>query len=177
MSNECIAFIIFAILLLFLYLCKEKYTSGKYNPVLGQFFSYDYDIPLEGPHYNTIINRLDPLSHNIILYTEENFKGIAVPVRKTTNYILAEQISPYFKTWHFKSMKVQPHTNINLFALFSTSREPELYTTNITLNNALIPNINTFIKTQTNIMTSNFGKRFGSNVPNTRYYLQELSFK
>ena len=169
--NEYIAFIIFAIILLALYFWREGYYSGLYNPTLGQHINYNFDLPLDPPNYNIIYNKPKPPSHDMVLYTEQNFRAIGVPVRKNQLYLFAEQISPNFKSWHYKSFTTKPNTKIRL----SSVNKDKSVAVNFINEYPTVPNINTFIKSNSKIMTSVFGDNFDKNTLDTKYYLQELN--
>lgn len=173
--NECVAVVILIIILLALYFYRQGYTSGVYDPTLGSYINYDYDLPLHQYAYNRIYHRSQPPEHDMILYTEDNFRGIAVPVRKEGLYLFAEQISPHFKTWYYKSIKTKPGTKLRLYAISASSLyNQKPISIDFGNNDPLLPNINTFIKSQSKIMSSDFGNRFDKNIINTRYYLREL---
>ncbi len=168
--NEYIAFIIFSIILLALYFWREGYYSGLYNPTLGQHINYDFDLPLKTSGYNIIYSKPEPPKHDMVLYTEQNFRAIAVPVRKNQLYLFAEQLSPHFKSWHYKSFIMKPNSKIRLSSI-SKNRSTAI---NFMNNNPTVSNINTFIKSNSKIMTSDFGNNFDKNILDTKYYLQEL---
>ena len=80
----------------------------------GPYVYYNYDTPFWNSSYNTVVTENEPMDFNVVLYTEDNFKGWAVPMRKGKSVLFAEQYSPHLKTWHFKSMKINTSTKSNI---------------------------------------------------------------
>ncbi len=162
--------IIFAI-----YFYRESFYAGQYNPTLGPHINYNIDLPKNSTGYNRIYQMIQPPIHDMILYTEELYKGIAIPVRKGRNYLIADQLSPHFKTYHYKSIAILPGTKIRLFAETSSSlyNQKTISVDFVNGSNGIM-NINTFIKKQPNLISSEFGDKFNNNIINTKYYLQEL---
>jgi len=111
MQCEIIAIIIALILIVITYYGKYGFRSDLKNIALMHPSTYHmYDIPYWASAYNNNIPGDKPLDFNILLFTGENFGGWAVPIRKGKRVLLAEQLSPHVKTWHFKSMKIKPGT-------------------------------------------------------------------
>lgn len=175
MMNEYVAVMILIIIIFAIYFYRESFYAGKYNPILGSHINYGIDIPKNTYGYNRIYHMIQPPTHDMILYTEELYKGIAIPVRKGKKYLFADQVSPHFKTYHYKSIAILPGTKIRLFAETSSSLyNQKIISVDFVNISDGIMNINTFIKKQPNLISSEFGNKFNNNIINTKYYLQEL---
>ncbi len=173
--SEYIALAILAIILFALYFYREQYSSGIRSRHGGQHINYNFDVPHNQYHYNRIEHYPQPPDHDMVLHTEELFQGLAVPVRKGKSYLIAEQISPHFKIWYFKSISILPQTKIRLYAMSASSIYSQQSVSVNFINQSLgILNINSFIKEQPELLSSEFGEKFNKNIINTKYYLQEL---
>ena len=146
----------------------EKITQGPH-------IYYDYDLSYNNFGYPIVVTDDAPINFNIILFTEDNFGGWAVPIRKGRNVLLAEQYTPNIKYWNFKSMKMKPGSKIQL-KVISAFPEKELLGLVEFINQGYssVININTLILTHSDIRSSTFGKIFIQNDPNRKYYIQEV---
>lgn len=147
---------------------------------MGSYLYYDYDIP-NNIKYNSVFMKQKPLDFDVVLFTEDNFGGWAVPLRKGQDAMLAEQVSSNFKSWAFKSMKMKFGSKLQLKSILPNS------STKSTTSDAIVtgivdfvnqgygsvPNINTLIRSNNDIMQSSFGKAFDQSKPGVNYYIQE----
>ena len=135
------------------------------------------DYQREGnPKMESVLYRLMKIYFNVVLFTEDNFGGWAVPIRKGRDALLAEQISPNFKSWHFKSMKMKSGSKLRLKAIIPDKKNTVLLGAIDFTNQGYgsVPNINTLIQSHSTIKSSKFAEIFLQSNPNRRYYIQEL---
>lgn len=171
---EIIAIII--VLMLIIMMCYRKSGFKPNQSTIGPYIYYNYDTPFWNGNYNNVITENEPMDFNVVLYTDDNFKGWAVPMRKGKSVLFAEQYNPHIKTWHFKSMKIKPGTKLQ-FTVTSPLDGNEILLGGVNFISqtySSVSNINTLFRSHSDIRTSTFGEIFDRSDPNRLYYIQEL---